>query len=245
MDTWKDWIGEESGKEYFKRISKTIQIERSKYRIFPKFESTFRAFSLCPLDRIKVVIIGQDPYPQPGIADGLAFSTQKPGYIPETLRIVFNDIARSVYPMKDREGLFETSSLEWWAKQGVLLLNFSLTVRAFHSNSHKEIWKPFITKAIGVAASVNRPIVWMLWGNEAKTLKPHLDTGMFGGDKLILESPHPVAESRGSAVFSGRETFVHCNNFLDAHYGKGQGIDWRTYNTDPFPVEWQEFQPTN
>ena len=123
------------------------------------------------------------------------------------------------------------------------MINFALTVRAHQSNSHRELWKPFITKAIGQVASVRRPVVWMLWGAEARSLSSHLDTGLFSGEKLVLETPHPVAESRGSAIFTGRGIFKKCNDYLDKHYGTGQGIDWRTYKTDPFPVTWQKFQP--
>ena len=229
--TWKEWIGEEVKRDYLLRIFKTIQIERSKYKVFPEHNDTFRAFSLCPMNRTKVVIIAQDPYPQPDVADGLAFSTRLDNYIPETLNIVFKDLKQS---MKTTN---ESCNLEWWAKQGVLLLNSSLTVRAFQSNSHRNLWTPFITKVLNKVLSLDRYIVWMLWGNEAKTLAPYL----LGIKNKVLQSPHPVAESRGSAIFCGRGVFTSCNKYLREYYGIGNDIDWNTYNEDPFPVEWQRF----
>ncbi len=228
-------------------LFKVIEHERNQFKVYPEHDSIFRALSLVPMEKTKVVIIGQDPYPQPDIADGLAFSTQVPSYIPDTLKIVFKEIRRSCYPKEEHEDLFKSCDLTWWADQGVLLLNTALTVRHYDSGSHIQIWRPFLMKILAILNELKRPVCWMLWGTEAKAFRKLLNevTTLFGGEKAILTGYHPIAESRGSGIFTGCDHFVTCNIFLEARYGKGQGIEWKTYpkGKQPFPADWLNFEP--
>jgi uracil-DNA glycosylase len=132
--------------------------------------------------------------------------------------------------------------LSWWAEQGVLLLNTSLTVREGQSGSHAEVWEKFIGKFILLTNMFQRPIVFMLWGNKAKAFRQFIKDANYS--RKVLTAVHPVAESRGSGQFVGCNHFKECNNFLEQYYGKNGSVDWRTYKNGefPFPVEWQNFK---
>lgn len=214
MNNWNDILKKEFKKEYFIELLKLVDYERNTHVIYPKKKDIFKAFDLCKLSDIKVVIIAQDPYHGLNQANGLAFSVNKGVKLPPSLVNIFKEIKRDL-------GINNTNGdLSKWAKQGVLLLNSTLTVRKDEANSHKDIgWQIFTDNIIKFLSNINRPMVFMLWGafaqKKAKYIKKH----------LILKTSHPSPLSvyRG---FSGSSHFSKANDFLVNN--KMEKIDWRT-----------------
>lgn len=226
MKEWKEVIASIVENKTIQRNMQILTAERKTKVVYPAKDNTFRAFRLCPISQVKIVIIGQDPYYQKGVADGLAFST-KQEKTPSSLQIIFKELTKE-YP----ESQFETNSLEWWAKQGVLLLNTSLSVRQNDPTSHTTLWKLFTLTIVRFLNSLDQRIVWMLWGAHAQSYKRIISNA----DHLKLEAPHPAAEVRGSSKFTGCGHFKQANEFLElVKRGK---IDWNTYKEDPYPIEW-------
>jgi uracil-DNA glycosylase len=214
--TWKDIINTELEKEYFGKISTFLREDRKQYRIFPEYKNVFRAFDLCPLDDVKILLLGQNPYHAAGQAMGLSFSVPKHCVIPPSLRNIYKEI-------NDDLGLdhkFEHGDLTGWAKQGLLLLNSSLTVREGQASSHKDIWGTFTDKMISVVNGLDRPIVYMLWGSWAKE-----KTKLLNNKKhLVLTAVHPSPLSAYNGWF-GSKCFSRANKFLKDNRIKE--IDWR------------------
>lgn len=194
----------------------------------PKPENIFRAFSL-PVNEVKVVILGQDPYPTPGDAVGLAFVNGR-GKIPVSLKIIYNEIDDTViYSPNQKTG--EDSGIETWSKQGVLLLNTALTVETGKAGSHIKYWESFTQSVIKFLSSTN-PCIWMLWGAKAQAYTPFITT-KFSVDgynretiedipisdnyNYILTAPHPAAEvyQGGKAGFYGCDHFYMVNRVLN------------------------------
>ncbi|MDO5564688.1 MAG: uracil-DNA glycosylase [Eubacteriales bacterium] len=204
-----DIINEEKEKEYFKNLQKFLDIEYKTNTIFPKREEIFRAFELTPLNNIKIVILGQDPYHERDEAHGLAFSVLKGEKIPPSLKNIFKELKN------DLNINMEDGFLEEWAKNGVLLMNTILTVREGIPLSHKNIgWEIFTKRILVEINKLNKKIVFMLWGNNAKEYKNLITNKNF----LILESPHPspLSASRGffgCKHFSKAQEFLNCNIF--------------------------------
>lgn len=184
-------------------------------QILPSGTEVFNAFKLCPPEKTKVVILGQDPYHTPGVAHGLAFSSKRG--TPQSLRYIFKALKH--------DGVTRNKSdLTDWATQGVLLLNTVLTVDAGKANSHKEIgWEQFTRSVVSAISIKLDPVVFMLWGNQAKSYSKEI---MPFGDNLILKAPHPVAE-----VYQGNKAgFINCGHFKKANnYLKKQGLS---------PIKW-------
>ena len=214
-----DWdlaLSDEFEKDYFLRIQEFIDEEYSTKTVYPPYGEIFNAFRLTPLDRVKVVILGQDPYHEAGQAHGLAFSTPDGRPIPRSLKNIFKEInAEYDYPIP------ESGCLEKWARQGVFLLNTVLTVEDGNANSHSKCgWQTFTDNVIKTLNDQSQPIVFMLWGKQAEKKK-----------ELITNENHLVLVTSHPSPFSARRGFLGCNHFrLANEYLKDNGqkeIDWK------------------
>lgn len=216
---WLPAIKGEFQKPYYKQLHQTIMEEYRTRQIFPEADDLFNAFHLTPLKDVKVVIFGQDPYHNVGQAHGLCFSV-KPGVeIPPSLVNIYKEL-------QDDLGCYIPNNgyLVKWAKQGVLLLNTVLTVRAHQANSHRGIgWEKFTDAAIRILNEQDRPIVFILWGRPAQMKKTMLNNPKH----LILEAPHPSPLSAYRGFFGSRP-FSKTNIFLQQH-GLAP-IDWQIEN---------------
>lgn len=214
-----DWLSplkEEFGKEYYKKLYQTVNDEYKTHVIYPPADDLFNAFHFTPLHEVKVVILGQDPYHNEGQAHGLCFSVQKGVEIPPSLLNIYKELQDDLNCTMPSSGY-----LKKWADQGVLLLNTVLTVRAHEANSHKGIgWEEFTDAAIRILNEQDRPIVFMLWGSNAREKKKMLNNPKH----LILEAPHPSPLSAYRGFFGCRH-FSKCNAFLIKN-----GLD---------PIDWQ------
>lgn len=213
---WLDALKEEFKKPYYRKLFETVNQEYRTRQIFPPADDIFNAFHLTPLHKVKAVILGQDPYHNVGQAHGLCFSVQKGVEIPPSLVNIYQEL-------HDDLGCYipDNGNLEKWARQGVLLLNTVLTVRAHQANSHRGIgWEQFTDAAIRVLNGQDRPIVFLLWGRPAQMKKSMLDNPRH----LILEAPHPSPLSAYRGFFGCRH-FSRTNDFL-----RENGLE---------PVDWQ------
>lgn len=187
-------------------------------RIYPPRGSRLRALELTPLDKVKVVILGQDPYHGPGQAHGLCFSVPDGVKMPPSLVNIYKELESDLGVPVPRNG-----NLEKWAKQGVLLLNNSLTVEAGRAGSHQMLgWEPITDAAVAAVAAKEEPCVFMLWGSHARK-KASRVPGLMNGRHLVLTAPHPSPLSAHSGFF-GCKHFSKANQFLEAN-GRG-AIDW-------------------
>lgn len=213
---WLEPLKPEFGKDYYKKLFETIKKEYESYVVYPKSEDIFNAFHLTPLEKIKVVIIGQDPYHEPGQAHGLSFSV-KPGVdIPPSLQNIYKELQDDVGITIPNNGY-----LVKWANEGVLLLNTILTVRAHQAMSHSKIgWNEFTDAAIKIVNNLDKPIVFMLWGKPAQSKAAMLNNSKH----LILKAPHPSPLSAYRGFF-GCKHFSRANEFLTAN-GETP-IDWQ------------------
>ena len=214
-ESWKQALANEFDKDYFIKLTDFVRAEyKSGKQIFPAAKNIFNAFNLCPLSDVRVVIIGQDPYHEPGQAHGLCFSVLPPTPIPPSLQNIYKEIESDLGRPSSTHG-----DLTHWAEQGVLLLNATLTVRAHAAASHAgKGWEQF-TDAVITACSKHENIVYMLWGSYAQRKAQIVDP-----DKnLILKSVHPSPLSAHHGFF-GNHHFSKANEYLVAH-GK-EPIDW-------------------
>lgn len=216
QNDWLDALKEEFRQPYYKKLFQTVNEEYRTRQIFPPADDIFNAFHLTPLHEVKVVILGQDPYHGEGQAHGLCFSVRPGVDIPPSLVNIYQELHGDLGCTIPNHGC-----LTKWAKQGVLLLNTVLTVRAHQANSHKGIgWEEFTDAAIRKLNEQDRPIVFMLWGRPAQAKKSMLHNPKH----LILEAPHPSPLSAYRGFFGSRP-FSQANRFLEA-----QGVE---------PVDWQ------
>ena len=202
---WKEKLSEEFGKEYFVRLAGFVKEEYSRQTIYPPGGLIFNAFNLCPFDKVKAVIIGQDPYHGPGQAHGLCFSVKDGIAFPPSLLNIFKEIESDTGIPKPLSG-----NLVRWARQGVLLLNATLTVRAHLAGSHqKKGWEEFTDAVINTINRDKNNIVFFLWGSYAQSKGTSIDRSRH----LVLESVHPspLSASRG---FFGNNHFSKCNRYL-------------------------------
>ena len=213
---WLNALQGEFKKEYYKKLFAKVSEEYKTHTIFPPANDIFNAFHYAPLNEVKVVILGQDPYHGENQAHGLCFSV-KPGVdIPPSLVNIYQELHDDLGCKIPSHGY-----LTKWAKQGVLMLNTVLTVRAHQANSHRGIgWEEFTDAAIRVLNEQDRPIVFILWGRPAQMKKSMLNNPKH----LILEAPHPspLSSYRG---FFGSKPFSQTNQFLEAH--GVMPIDWQ------------------
>jgi len=212
---WKTALADEFAKPYFADLSRFVREEYERARVYPPPKLVFNAFDLCPFDRVRVVIIGQDPYHGPGQAHGLSFSVPAGIGIPPSLRNIYQEIHDDLGLPIPHHG-----NLEHWAKQGVLLLNATLTVNAGKPMSHHgHGWEEFTTAAIKRLALEKEHLVFLLWGRSAQEKGSSIDRQKH----LVLESPHPSPFSAHTGFFGGKH-FSKANAYL-ADHGEQQ-IDW-------------------
>ena len=205
-DSWKQQLSSEFDKPYFQKLTETVRREYATYTCYPPGRLIFNAFNLCPFDKVKVVIIGQDPYHEPGQAHGLSFSVQDGVPFPPSLQNIFKEIADDVGTPVPQSG-----NLTRWAEQGVLLLNATLTVRAHMANSHSTIgWQTFTDAAIRALASKREHLVYMLWGGYARGKAYMIDDRK----NLVLQSVHPSPLSANRGGWFGQHQFSRCNEYL-------------------------------
>ncbi len=214
-DSWKKQLAEEFEKPYFAQLTEFVRNEYSTGTIYPPAKLIFNAFDHCPFDKVKVVIIGQDPYHGTGQANGLCFSVNKGIAMPPSLVNIFKEIAADTGKPMPTDG-----DLTRWSKQGVLLLNATLTVRAGNAGSHQRRgWEEFTDAAIRILAEKRENIVFILWGSYAQRKGAFIDRNKH----LVLTSPHPSPLS-AYAGFFGNHHFTLTNDFLVKN-GK-EPIDW-------------------
>lgn len=218
---WEKALSGEFRKPYYGKLYKTVIEEYSSNVIYPASQDVFNAFEFTPLDQVKVVILGQDPYHGEGQAHGLCFSVKNGIDAPPSLVNIYKELHDDLGCYIPNNGY-----LEKWARQGVMLLNTVLTVRAHQANSHKGIgWETFTDAAISVLNQQDRPIVFLLWGRPAQMKKTLLNNPKH----LILEAPHPSPLSAYRGFF-GCKHFSTVNAFLQQH--GMEPIDWQIENID-------------
>lgn len=219
-DSWYELLKEEFDKEYFTELTQFIKDRLANGAvIYPPGKLIFNAFDLTPLNKVKVVILGQDPYHGPNEAHGLCFSVQEGIRIPPSLRNIFKELNSDI-----QAGIPKNGDLTHWAEQGVFLLNTILTVEHKSPASHKgKGWEKFTDSVIARLSKSREQLVFILWGAYAKSKAKLIDHTKH----LILEAPHPAAEvyAGGKAGFFGSKPFSKVNDYLKRH-GKEE-VDWQ------------------
>lgn len=213
--SWKTVLEQEFHQAYFTDLIDFVKDEYKNSMIFPPGKLIFNAFNICPLDSVRVVIIGQDPYHGPGQANGLCFSVNDGIKFPPSLVNIFKEIQNDLgleYPA--------SGNLERWAKQGVLLLNATLTVRAHSAGSHQgKGWEKFTDEVISTLSERKNNLVFFLWGSYAQKKGANIDRERH----CVLESVHPSPLSAHRGFF-GNKHFTECNEYLI--FSGQDPIDW-------------------
>ena len=206
-ESWKKRLGGEFDQQYFVNLTNYVRQEYMHHTCYPPGKLIFNAFNLCPFDEVKVVIIGQDPYHEPGQAMGLSFSVPEGIMMPPSLVNIFKEIQMDLGTPMPQNG-----DLTRWAKQGVLLLNATLTVHAHLANSHQKLgWDRFTDAAIKALNAEREHLVFMLWGGYARSKAAYIDRNKH----LILESVHPSPLSANRGGWFGNHQFSRCNAYLE------------------------------
>lgn len=215
MDTtalrlWLPLLGGELEKPYFQELSRRVDAARREGPVYPPEGEVFRAFALTPPARVRVVILGQDPYHGPGQAHGLAFSVRAGVALPPSLRNIYRELSDSLGCDPPPDG-----DLSRWAEQGVLLLNDVLTVAAGQAGSHRGWgWERFTGAAVAALASLPQPIAFVLWGAQAQRKADTAAASPY--PRLVLQAPHPSPLSAYRGFFGSRP-FPQIQEFLRAH----------------------------
>lgn len=213
--SWKEKLEGEFEQPYFNELINFVKEEYSKYTIYPPGNEIFNAFDSCPFDKVKVVILGQDPYHGPNQANGLSFSVREGVPLPPSLQNIYKELKNDLGVQAPKSG-----DLEKWAKQGVLLLNATLTVRAANAGSHQgKGWEEFTDAVIKILSEQKENLVFILWGAYAQKKGQIIDIFKHH----IIESPHPSPFSADRGFFGSRP-FSRTNEYL-----KKNGIT---------PIEW-------
>ena len=213
---WLEAVSSEFKKPYYRELYQFIKEEYSKETVYPPADDIFNAFHFTPLSKVRILLLGQDPYHNVNQAHGLSFSVSATQKIPPSLQNIYKELQDDLGCKIPNNGY-----LKKWADQGVLLLNTVLTVRAHQANSHQGIgWEEFTDAAIAACNRQDRPIVFILWGSPAQRKAKMLTNP----NHLILKSPHPSPFSAQRGFFGSRP-FSQANAFLEAH-----GVE---------PVDWQ------
>lgn len=217
--SWKEALKEEFEKPYFSELTEFVRNEYKSATVYPARKFIFHAFDMCPFDKVRVVILGQDPYHGAGQAHGLCFSVPENVAIPPSLKNIYKEIQSDleVSPPSKSAG-----NLEHWAEQGVLLLNATLTVRASSPGSHQHKgWEEFTDAVIRALSEQKEHLVFILWGRYAQEKGAHIDTKKH----LVLKATHPSPFSAYNGFF-GCKHFSKTNEYLKAHGEKP--IEWVT-----------------
>lgn len=216
---WLEYLNPEFNKPYYKELYTKVKEEYGKTAVFPPSDEIFTAYHLTPLSEVKVVIIGQDPYHNVNQAHGLCFSVKPEVEIPPSLVNIYKELSDDLGCYIPNNGY-----LTKWAKQGVLMLNSVLTVRAHMANSHKGIgWEKFTDATIEAVNKQDRPIVYLLWGKPAQDKAAKVDNPKH----LLLKAPHPSPLSAYRGFF-GCKHFSKANEFLVSN--GLEPIDWQIEN---------------
>ena len=222
---WQQALKGEFAQPYYARLYQKVREEYQTHTVFPPPDEMFSAFHFTPLQKVKVVILGQDPYHGEGQANGLCFSVKKEIPIPPSLVNIYKELQADC-------GCYipDNGCLEKWADQGVLLLNTVLTVRAHQANSHRGIgWEQFTDAVIRILNEQDRPIVYLLWGRPAREKRSMLNNPR----QLVLEAAHPSPLSAYSGFFGCRH-FSKTNDFLQKN-GLAP-IDWQIPNLSEYQI---------
>lgn len=215
-ESWKKVLSDQFDKKYFKDLTGFVKSEYLSGGVYPPPKFIFHAFELTPFDQVKVVILGQDPYHWPGQANGLCFAVNQGVRLPPSVKNIYKEIEsdlgrKSSYPLGDLEG---------WAKQGVLLLNATLTVKEKDPGSHqKKGWEDFTDSVIKQLSDKKENLVFILWGAYAQKKGTVIDEAKH----FVIKSPHPSPFSAYNGFFGSRP-FSKCNTYLQSI--KLKGIDW-------------------
>lgn len=214
--TWREFVEDQAEQPYFRALMNRVDAERERFDIYPPRQDMFSCFAVCPLDRVKVVIIGQDPYHGPGQAHGMSFSVRPSVKLPPSLQNIFKELVDDLGVDMPNSGF-----LEPWGKQGVLLMNTSWSVRRSQAGSHAGYgWMEFSENLLKMLNNYDRSLVFILWGAHAQkvgqviTNPKHL--------KISSAHPSPFSAHRG---FFGSRPFSRANDFL-VQQGR-EAIDWR------------------
>jgi uracil-DNA glycosylase len=213
--SWKEKLQSEFSQPYFENLSQTIRQEYTSKKVYPPAKDVFRAFNLCPFNKVKVVIVGQDPYHGAGQANGLSFAVREGMKLPPSLKNIFQEI-------KNDLGItpYDSGDLSRWAQQGVLMLNAVLTVLAGSPASHRgKGWEQFTDAVIRTLNDHKKHVVYMLWGKYAQDKGAVIDRT----HNLVLTSAHPSPYSVTN--FYGNHHFSRCNAYLQEQ--GMEPIDWR------------------
>lgn len=206
---WRDALKDSVNQKNFLQLLEYINHEYRDKQVFPRKENVFKAFELTPFSNVNVVILGQDPYHNEGQADGMSFSVSEGVTVPPSLKNIYKEIHNDIGTQKD----MSNGNLQSWASQGVLLLNSILTVVAHTPLAHKNKgWEDFTDTVISTVSRKRDHVVFILWGNYAKSKKTLID----GSKHLILEASHPSPFSAYNGFF-GCNHFSQCNNYLEVH----------------------------
>lgn len=214
--SWKEHLANEFSQPYFAELAAFVKSEYKNEVVYPPPKYIFRAFDLCPFEKVKIVILGQDPYHGAGQANGLCFAVNENIVLPPSLQNIFKEIESDL----GKALVHKSGNLSRWAEQGVLLLNATLTVRAHVAGSHQgHGWELFTNAAVRMLSEERKHLVFMLWGNYAKEKGMHIDRARH----LVLQAAHPSPFSAANGFF-GCKHFSKANNYLIA---QGETpIDW-------------------
>ncbi len=219
--SWQELLQGEFDKDYFAKLTTFVRAEYAATTCYPPASKIFHAFTLCPIDRLRVVILGQDPYHEPAQAEGLAFSVADGTPLPPSLVNILKEVKSDIGSVPELSQIAFTrgqrmynGSLQRWAKQGVLLLNATLTVREHCAGSHcNHGWETFTDYVIRVISQHKEHVVFLLWGANAKSKAPLIDRQRH----LILTAVHPSPLSANRGGWFGNHLFSRCNDYLVQH----------------------------
>ena len=216
-ESWREKLKGEMDKRYYRELVDKVQEEYENETCYPPEDKIFNAFNLCPFDKVKVVIMGQDPYFNPGQAMGLSFSVPEGVQLPPSLKTLYRALGINLNGINQPSG-----DLTRWAEQGVLLLNTVLTVREKQANSHcKYKWRLFTDAVVKALNKEREHIVFMLWGRIAQRKERFIRTD--NGRHMVLKAVHPVARRYGG--WDGNDHFGCCNEYLEKN--RVESIDWK------------------
>ena len=215
-ESWCEKLKGEMDQSDYRELVDKVQKEYEKETCYPPEDKIFNALNLCPFDKVKVVIMGQDPYFNPGQAMGLSFSVPDGVKLPPSLKTLYRALGINLNGINQPSG-----DLTRWAEQGVLLLNTVLTVREKQANSHRKyMWRLFTDAVVSALNEEREHIVFMLWGRIAQRKERFIRTD--NGKHMVLKAVHPAARRYGG--WDGKEHFTCCNKYLEKH--KIASIDW-------------------
>ena len=215
-ESWREKLKDKLDKSYYRKLVEKVRKEYKKETCYPPEDKIFNALNLCPFDKVKVVIMGQDPYFNPGQAMGLSFSVPEGVQLPPSLKTLYRALGINLNGINQPSG-----DLTRWAEQGVLLLNTVLTVREKQANSHRKYkWRLFTDAVVKALSEKREHIVFMLWGRIAQRKERFIRTD--NGRHMVLKAVHPAA--RRSGGWDGNDHFGRCDTYLNEH--------------DIEPIEW-------